>query len=362
MVAQRWLLQGPKDYLLGAQLGGKYRLLHPLGQGQFGRVYHAQQEGAGGVLRSVAVKVLREDRAEMHALFLDEVKVISQLKSAHITQYLDSGFDTQEGLIYLVMEMIEGETLSQTLDREERLSPERALELTAQLLIALEEAHAERVVHRDLKPANMMITLQGGEEVLKVLDFGVSRPNADQPREQTQGLLPGTPAYMAPELFQGYTGEVTPQMDLFAVGVVCFQLITGELPFVVEGDAENLIGYYKLYSQRPKPPRLPQLDRRLELILQRALSLDPKRRFQSARELLIALAPWSVTASRHVGELRPEGEDSAPRPKRFMWLAAAALIGGLIGLAAHSSRVMSAEESAAQPSSPSTSGVSTQQP
>ena len=340
MVAKRWLINAPKDYLLGAQLGAKYHLIHPLGQGQFGRVYHALQEGAAGVKRSVAVKILREDRREMYALFLDEVKVISQLQSPHITQYLDSGYDQEHGIIYLVMELVDGRSLAELMDDEGELEPERALNLIAQLLIALEESHAAKVVHRDLKPANMMVTDQGRGEELKVLDFGVSRPNADQPREQTQGLLPGTPAYMAPELFGGYTGEVSPQMDLFAVGVILHQLLTGHFPYQVEEDAENLIGYYKLYSQRPKAPRIANIDRRLAQHIQRALSLDPKRRFQSARELLIAISPWSSCAALHVGEHSQELSPEPKRPRRLTLLVAAALLGGLIGLGAHALQLM----------------------
>lgn len=364
MVAKRWLINAPKDYLLGAKLGGKYHLIHPLGQGQFGRVYHALQDGAAGVQRSVAVKVLREDRREMYALFLDEVKVISQLQSPNIAQYLDSDYDQEHGIIYLVMELIEGQSLAELMDDEGELEPERALDLAAQLLIALEEAHAARVVHRDLKPANIMVTDDGRAEQLKVLDFGVSRPNADQPREQTQGLLPGTPAYMAPELFQGYTGEVTPQMDLFAVGVILHQLITGRFPYQIDDDSENLISFYKLYSQRPKAPRIASLDRRLGQVIQRALSLDPKRRFQSARELLIAIAPWSSVAARHVGDQLLELPPEPKRPRRFTLLVAAALLGGVIGLGAHALQLVlphwSGEELTRQAPEPAT--ISAQQP
>jgi len=171
MVAQRWLLAGPRDFLLGARLGGKYVLTQPLGQGQFGRVYLALQEGAPGVVTRVAVKVLREDRAEMHALFLDEVRVVARVRSQHIAQYLDSGFDREYGLTYLVMELVEGETLAALLEREGRLEPRRAVGLAAQLLAALEVAHAAGVIHRDLKPANLMLGRAEGGEVLKVLGF-----------------------------------------------------------------------------------------------------------------------------------------------------------------------------------------------
>ena len=339
LVAQRWLLAGPKDFMLGARLGGKYVLTQPLGQGQFGRVYLALQEGAPGVVTRVAVKVLREDRAEMHALFLDEVRVVSRFRSQHIAQYLDSGFDREHGLTYLVMELVEGETLAALLEREGRVELKRAVEMTAQLLVALEEAHAAGVIHRDLKPANLMLTRCDGVETLKVLDFGVSRPNASQPREQTQGLIPGTPAYMAPELFLGYTGSLSAEMDLFSVGVVLFQLLSGHLPFEVEGDADHLIGYYKLYSHRPRPAGLEGVgERRLEQVLAQALSVDPRRRFGSAREMLEALAPWSELAARALRE-RPAPPPQEPRRSRWVWLVAAAVLGGLIGLAAHFSRV-----------------------
>ncbi len=341
LVAQKFLVNGPKDYLLGAVLGQKYILTHPLGQGQYGKVYHALQIGAGGLRRPVALKILREDRAEAQALFLDEMKVISQLDSRHIVRYLDSGFDVEQGLTYMVMEVIEGDTLAQRLEDSVVLHQHRVSRMIAQLLIALEEAHQAGVIHRDLKPSNLMLTYLDGEEVLKVLDFGVARPDADQPREQTQGVIPGTPAYMAPELFSKYDGQITPHMDIFSVGVIYYQCLTGHLPFNVEGNVDHLIAYYRLYSQSPKPtPMSGQLPKGLTEVIMRALSLDPKRRYNSAREMLSAMASWSPTAHKHVDTQSTLARiDSpsveSPSTNKLNWLIAAALLGGILGLGAH---------------------------
>jgi serine/threonine protein kinase len=348
LVAQIYLMNGPKDFLLGARLGGKYLITHPLGSGQFGRVYYALQEGAGAILRPVAVKVLRDDRAEMQALFLDEMKVIAQLESRHIVRYLDSGFDEGNGLTYLVMELVDGETLLEHLNTSLSFSPERAARLIAQLLIALDEAHHEGVIHRDLKPSNLMISYVDGEEVLKVLDFGVSRPNASQPREQTQGVIPGTPEYMAPELFCGYTGEISAQMDLFSVGVVFYQMLMGHLPFMVEESTGSLIAYYKLYSGQPRATSISSsIPKGLADIVMKALQLDPKRRYMTAKDMLKVLAPWSSHAAQHLNMSKnrlhqeltvqslPEGRQTK---SKMMWLVAAAFIGGSLGVWAHVSR------------------------
>lgn len=342
LVAQKYLLNGPKDFLLGLTLSGKYVLTHSLGQGQYGKVYSALQLGAGGLKFPVALKTLREDRPEAQALFLDEMKVISQLNSPNIVRYLDSGFDAHHGLTYMVMELVEGETLSQLLESSITLSIQRVSDLIAQLLIALDEAHQARVVHRDLKPSNLMLTEVDGEEVLKVLDFGVARPDAGRPREQTQGVIPGTPAYMAPELFSQYNGQVTPQMDLFSVGVIFYQCLAGHLPFDVEGTIDHLIGYYKLYSASPRPMSLPDhTPRKMQSIVMRALSLDPKRRFESAREMLSEMTRWSPIARQYIsGRNAPDPTHSSLKPLRARsakgrWLIAAAVLGGALGLGAH---------------------------
>ena len=341
LVAQKFLVNGPKDFLLGSVLNDKYIITHPLGQGQYGRVYGALQQGAAGIKRPVAIKVLREDRSEAQALFLDEMKVIATLDSKHIVRYLDSSFDSNHGITYMVMELIEGDTLSQRLDESVLLHPHRVTRLISQLLIALDEAHQAGVIHRDLKPSNVMLTYVDGEEVLKVLDFGVARPHFDQPREQTQGVIPGTPAYMAPELFSKYDGQLSPQMDLFSVGVIFYQALMGHLPFSVEGQVDHLIGYYKLYSSSPSPiPMASHVPKGLREIVFRALSLDPKRRYPSAKAMLEALKPWAPTAHSHLEAnktlARIDQPDSAPtKVRRINWLIAAAVLGGALGLGAH---------------------------
>jgi serine/threonine protein kinase len=341
LIAQKYLVGGPKDFLLGAILSGKYVLTHALGQGQYGRVYHALQLGAGGLKKSVAVKILREDRAEAQALFLDEMKVISQLSSPNIVRYLDSGFDAGQGLTYMVMEVVNGDTLAQLIESSIILKTRRTINLIAQLLIALDEAHQARVVHRDLKPSNLMLTEVDGEEVLKVLDFGVARPDANRPREQTQGVIPGTPAYMAPELFSQYNGQVSPQMDLFSVGVIFYQCLTGHLPFDVEGNIDHLIGYYKLYSSSPRPMLMPDnIPKEIQDLILCALSLDPKRRFNSARDMLKGLTRWSQTAHQYLEGKTPVTHQrlhhkSGYRTNKMRWFMVAAVLGGALGLGAH---------------------------
>lgn len=344
LVAKKFLTSS-KDYLLGVKLGGKYTLTHPIGQGQFGRVYHALQSGAGAIQRPVAVKVLKEDRPEAQSLFLDEMQVISQLENQYIVRYLDSGFDEEQQMTYLVMEFIEGETLEQHLQDAVYFTPARTTKLIAQLLVALDEAHQAGVIHRDLKPSNLMISSLDHGECLKVLDFGVARPDASQPRQQTQGMIPGTPAYMAPELFCGYDGELSVQMDLFSVGVILYQCLTGHLPFDVESKGENLISYYKLYIQNPKPLSIDSdIPKPLAQIALRALSIDPKRRYPSAQAMLQDLMSWSPYTAQMMGIqipyslLQNQKGIRAKSTPRWVWLLAAAFLGGCLGVGAHLSQ------------------------
>jgi serine/threonine protein kinase len=357
-----------RDYLLGIDLDQKYLLIDVLGKGQFAKVYYAIQKGAFHLMKPVAVKVLNEDRQELEKLFLDEAKIIAKLKSEHIVKYIDSGRDEKHKLCYIVMSLIEGETLSKALKREVQFHAADALHLIDQVLIALEEAHELGIIHRDLKPSNLMLEIQDGKTVLKVLDFGVARPNANRQREETQGMIPGTPAYMAPELFKQYDGSVHPRLDLFSVGVILYQLICGYLPYQCEEGTDSIIAYYRLYHKKPKPLPLPKsVGAHVQQLIHQAIHIDPKKRIQSAkqfRQMLADVLKMEMNLLNHqrsIQEMGNHGDDFLGEingiggrhgmmgidgemsevdevffsKQRLIWLITAGLIGVLIGLGAH---------------------------
>jgi serine/threonine protein kinase len=338
--------KGHKDYLLGLTLSGKYVLVDILGKGQFAKVYYGIQMGVKGVVKPVAIKVLSEDKEGLSNLFLDEAKIISRLKSENIVKYIDSGIDEAHHLSYIVMSLIEGETLSKFLKREGNVKFSQAIDLSKQILTALEEAHQLGIIHRDLKPSNIMLEYQDGKHLLKLLDFGVARPNASRQREETQGMIPGTPAYMAPELFKQYDGSVSAELDTFSVGIILYQLLTNQLPYQCEEGTDSIIAYYRLYHKKPKPISLPQdIPQPLAQLLYKAIHLDPKKRFQSVTAFKNAL----VQCEREIEKLDQKSQISGEIAKsgfyeesglflsktRLGWLLIAASLGAIIGIGAH---------------------------
>ncbi|MBK9516789.1 MAG: serine/threonine protein kinase [Anaeromyxobacter sp.] len=265
----------------GRLIGGRYRVLQALGSGGMGSVYLCEHATLG---RRCAVKVLHADRAidpELVERFRQEAQAASRIAHENVVEVVDYGQD-EGGDLYYVMEMLEGRTLGQLMRQEGPLPVPRALALLEQLCRALEAAHARGVVHRDVKPANILVELlPDGTERVKLIDFGISHvPGAD--RMTRDGEIIGTPEYMAPEQATG--GQVDPLTDVYAVGVLAFELLTGTLPLVGSTAIATLVAH-----QSQVPPRLgsrraglpPELDR---LVL-RALAKRPADRFPSMQAL-----------------------------------------------------------------------------
>lgn len=279
----------PKAGHTGLVLAGKYRLVELLGEGAMGWVYrgvHLTLESA------VAVKIMKPpDRPDSTraARFVREARAASRLNHPHIISVIDFG-ETPHGLCYLVTELLRGQPLSEVLQKEGVLPLSRAIGVTKQILSALEESHNAGVVHRDMKPDNIMMTqLRGGEDFVKVLDFGIAKVTDDQDQKLTQhGQLFGTPDYMAPEQIKGKA--LTGAADLYSVGVMLFQMLTGRLPFV----ADNLFDLLKSHLTL-SPPRLADVMAHrifppgLQLVLDRAMSKEPEQRFENARMFRRAL-------------------------------------------------------------------------
>ncbi|HJL17001.1 MAG TPA: serine/threonine-protein kinase [Sandaracinaceae bacterium LLY-WYZ-13_1] len=279
---------------VGATLHGRYRIDAPLGEGGLGQVFRATHLGLD---RPVAVKVLHRELLSNEALrrrFEREVKTLSRLAHPHIVTLTDSGV-LDDGVGYLVMELLEGQSLEQRL-AEGPMAPEEAIAIGRQILLGLAEAHDKGVLHRDIKPANVFLQpLADAGTHVKLLDFGLAKVRGDvaedpaaHPTLTADGTIVGTPTYMAPEQAAGATLDAS--SDVYAVGVVLFEMLAGAPPFVRDGKLEIIRAHL-----RDDPPALdavrPALrpSEPLQALVDRALAKDRLRRFESARQMLAAL-------------------------------------------------------------------------
>ncbi len=287
----------------GDNLEGRYVIAALLGEGGFGVVYKARQLTTG---QDVAIKVLHPNisptvAAQLDARFQREMSVIAHLKHPNIVRLLDSGH-LPDGRLYTVLELIDGEELSDLLAREGSLGVGEAKRLLGQVMEALACAHGQGIVHRDLKPSNIMVTRAGRLRNAMVLDFGIATVSEDHDdpdfaRLTQTGQIHGTPAYMAPEQLQG---RVTAQCDIYAWGLTFVEALTGRP--VVEGVSVASAIYQQL---SPTPVTLPELDDASLLeVLRRATAKEAQRRYQSADEVLAdleALAGGALTAPLESG-------------------------------------------------------------
>jgi serine/threonine-protein kinase len=263
-------------------LDGKYRLVRALGGGGMGCVFEALHEQMG---RRVAVKVLKEhlaNDADARERFRREALATASLGHPNIVQVTDFGQD--EGAAYLVMEFLDGIPLSARLKQRGRLSIQETAAIVAQVLSALEVAHAKGIVHRDLKPDNVfVITSPSVPNLVKLLDFGIAKLASPLgPALTSSGVVLGTPTYMAPEQAQGRA--VDHRVDLYAVGCLMYEALTGGPPF--SADNYNAL-LFAIANGQPVPVRSsrPDLEDVLAGAIERALAKDPDARFPSAAEM-----------------------------------------------------------------------------
>jgi phosphate transport system substrate-binding protein len=213
----------------GAVIGGGYRVVRPLAEGGMGTVYEAEQiaTGARRALKVMHGQFVRDEG--LRARFVREARLAASIPSEHVAQVLDAGQDEPTGSLYIVLELLEGTTLSREIRRRGAFAWSDVLEILRQLTHALAAAHALGIVHRDLKPANVFLSRSrhaGMSMVVKVLDFGIAKAIADAGAEST-GTMLGTPAWMAPEQTQ-LEEDVGPQADVWALGLLAFSLLTGK--------------------------------------------------------------------------------------------------------------------------------------
>ena len=270
--------------MIGRTLDGQYRLDGILGEGAMGVVFRGTNLA---VDKAVAIKMMRKETfAEPDAVerFKREAKVWSQLNHPSIAQVFDFGL--QDEMPYLVMELVDGDDLSDVLDREGPLAPLRAIAVMRQLASALEEAHRLGVVHRDIKPQNMMLLRYkpGGRLVLKVLDFGMAKQVGNKSMSLTApGILVGTPKYVAPEQVTEKP-KIDGRTDLYAAGVLFYELLTGQPPFV--GTPHDVLFAHLGRQPEPLPESIPAC---VQEVVMKLLRKKPDERYQSAVDLEHAL-------------------------------------------------------------------------
>jgi serine/threonine protein kinase len=267
-------------------LSGRYETAERLGSGGMSNVYKATDK----ILeRTVAVKILAEhlsDDERFVARFRREALAVAKLIHPNIVQVYDTGVD--DGRHYIVMEYVQGRSGAQLLQRHGPLGPQTAAEAAIQACAGLDYAHRRGIIHRDVKPGNLMVTggpVGGGEMTVKLTDFGIARA-IEQTRITQVGSVVGTAAYLAPEQVRGE--EATPATDVYALGVVLYQFLTGRLPYEGSSLAELAV---RQQNEKPLPPSTynDEVPEPLGAAVLRALEGDPNRRFGSAEELSTGL-------------------------------------------------------------------------
>jgi tetratricopeptide (TPR) repeat protein len=268
----------------GARLGGRYQIVALLGAGGMGMVYRAEDEQLG---LPVAVKVLRSDLAgdgRWLERFKQELVLARQVSHENVVRIHDIGSDAQNGLVFLTMDFLPGRSLRELLAEEGRLAPERAIAIARQLALGLGAAHRAGVVHRDLKPGNVLVDLgaeSGSPLRAAITDFGIARSLAGSGLTKT-GTVIGTLDYLSPEQARGEA--VDGRSDLYALGLLLYEMLTGDLPFSGTTEAEML-------AQRVTgTPRLrwagSPIPKHLQAVVQRLLARDPARRYPTAEEVV----------------------------------------------------------------------------
>jgi serine/threonine protein kinase len=280
----------PDDPLIGRSLPGGYLILELVGVGGMGRVYRAEQTNLG---RTVAVKIIHphlvgEENAA--ARFITEARAASRLNHPHSVGIIDFG-KSPDGLLYLVMEFLRGRDLARVIYEDGPLPFRRIVDVLRQTLAALAEAHNEGIIHRDLKPENIIVEpVRSGGDFVKVVDFGLAKIRADtsQPSITSPGIVCGTPEYMSPEQARGDVLDA--RSDLYAVGVILYQLLTGKLPFEADSPTQVVLAHL---TQMPRDPAEVAPERRIPKALievaLRILSKEPVDRYQDSDELSAAL-------------------------------------------------------------------------
>ena len=320
----------PTDPLLNQVLAGRYLIKKKLGEGGMGAVYLSQHT----ILeKAVALKILHGEFARKPDLverFMQEARAASRIRHENVIDISDFG-STPDGMVFFAMELLQGHDLHEEIARarlaKTRLPWERSRKIFLQICSALAAAHAQGIVHRDLKPENIyLVEWLGHKDFVKLLDFGIAKLTeaSEGDRKLTRtGMLFGTPEYMSPEQARGE--NVDHRVDVYAMGCILFQLVTGKVPF----EAENFMGILSLHLTEPPPPIDPSVlveigaPPELEFIIQKALAKSRAERWETIDEMANAIRALHGEDAQPVLEPRvPRVQSAAPRtgaPVRTEW-------------------------------------------
>jgi len=362
------------DPLIGETIDGRYAIQSVVGGGGGGTVYRARHVGLS---RSLALKVLRADLAqdtELSARFLQEAQATAAIKHPNVVSITDFG-RLPDNRPYFVMELLAGRTLASLVRAGGALPPRAAARVAIAIAQGLEAAHAAGVIHRDLKPENVFVLDDEAKEV-RVVDFGAALI-VGASRLTKQGVVFGTPYYMSPEQAAGK--EVDHRCDIYALGVIFYEMLTGRVPF--EGDTYmGVLTQHMFALPRPPSQAVPDLDGKLgavEAVVLRALAKDPNERYATMSELEAAIAgaldarvagpSWPARAPKGIAddlelptllEIRERVSDFHEPPRRPIW-PLVVVAGALIAIGAVAGLVVTRNRSASTPALPRPSMVST---
>ncbi|MEZ4393225.1 MAG: serine/threonine-protein kinase [Polyangiales bacterium] len=298
------------DPLLGRVINGRFKILSVLARGGMGKVYRAEQSPLG---RLIALKVLNpnysgENDPEFHKRFFFEASIVARLSHANTVTLYDYG-QTDDGVYFMAMELLEGRTLHRRLRDEGPVAVPSALHIALQVCRSLREAHGLGVIHRDLKPANIfLIRRDDDDDFVKVLDFGLVKSTDTDGESLTQtGLFIGSPKYMAPEQIRGE--RVSPATDVYSIGVILFEMLTGRVPFDKPNSVNLLMAHVSeavpaLSEVRPDH----NVPAAVEDLVYRCLSKSPDDRFASMSELIDELKRLAMGMLPHGALLSGTGE------------------------------------------------------
>src|SRR5436190_3642765 len=318
---------GLASSLIGTVLSERYRLESKLGSGGMSTVYLARDET---LERWVAVKVMHReisDQPDRLERFRREARAVAQLSHPNVVAVIDAGEDG--GHPYIVFEYVDGETLKQRITRMQRLPVQEALAYAIEIARGLAVAHARQMVHRDIKPQNVLIDREGRA---KVTDFGIAR-QIEQQGVTATGRVLGTTDYVSPEQAMGR--DVDPRSDIYSLGVVLFEMLTGDVPF----HADSLVGVAMKHVNEELPDvqkRRPEISAAVALVVERATDKDANERYQRVGEMLDDLSTALEVEAARAGSTTGEATsvlDALPPPKRklsgrsrWSWAAILALL------------------------------------
>ncbi len=302
---------------IGDVIQNKYKIVRMIGHGGMGAVYEGENMA---IARRVAIKVLLKMAAGQQGVverFEREAQAAGRIGNDHILEVLDMG-TLDDGDYFMVMEYLDGENLQERIDRNGKLAPQEIAPLARQLLTGLQAAHDAGIIHRDLKPENVFILKEkaGRPDYVKIIDFGISKftqLGGDMKMTAT-GAVMGTPYYMSPEQAKGVSAADS-RSDLYAVGVIIYRAITGQVPF--DGQTFNELLFKIVLSPLPNAREfVPDLDPAFESIIHKAMAREAEDRFQTANEFIDALAQWEQSGA--AVSVAPEGTEEQRRQSVVM--------------------------------------------